>query len=100
MTVGRVAGFLILMGLIGGGVIWLRSEEVRSAVRIQHYHHNEIALRRALWRNQLEISRLKSPAVVTARVEPMELKVVPAHGASEKDVGAAWVKRQRAARRE
>jgi hypothetical protein len=94
MTVGRVAGFLILMGVIGGGVVWLRSEEVRSAVRVQDLHHQEIALRRAIWRNQLEIGRLKSPAVVGQRVEPMELTVVPPHRDTEEEAKEAWMRKR------
>jgi hypothetical protein len=93
MTVGRIASFLMMMGLLGGAVIWLRSEEVRTAVRIQHMHHEEIALRRELWRNQLEISRLKAPSVVGNRVTPMQLTVIPPYGDSVIDPVEAWVKK-------
>lgn len=95
MTVGRVAGFLMLMGLIGGSVLWLRSEEVRVAVRTQRLHHEEIALRRELWRNQLEIGRLKSPTVVSERMKPMELTVVPPDDLSRDDGKEAWLKKTR-----
>ena len=80
MTVGRIAGFLSLLAFVAGVLIWLRSEEIRTAVHIQQLHHEEIALRRELWSKQLELARLKSPAAIEGRVGPMQLDIIPPHG--------------------
>lgn len=77
MTVGRISGFLSVLALVAGVLIWLRSEEIRTAVQIQQLHHEEIVIRRNLWSKQLELARLKSPAAIADRVEPMQLTVVP-----------------------
>lgn len=80
MTLGRIAGVLFLMAFVAGVLIWVRSEEIRTAVNIQRLHHEEIAIRRELWSKQLELARLKNPAAIAGRVEPMRLQVVPPHG--------------------
>jgi hypothetical protein len=79
MTVGRIAGVLSLMAFVAGVLIWLRSEEIRTAVNIQRLHHEEIAIRREWWSKQLELARLKSPGAIADRVAPMRLEVIPPH---------------------
>ncbi len=73
--VSRVLGTLLLCGAIGLGVVHLRSEQARTARRIQNIQVEMVGIRRQLWSVQLAIAQNKSPRRIGKEVEERALNV-------------------------
>ncbi|MCP4591012.1 MAG: hypothetical protein GY842_09725 [bacterium] len=77
MTLYRMIGLLAVFGALALAVVGLRSEEVRTARRIQRIEMEMIVVRRGLWSTQLEIARWRAPRQVRREVEHWALDVSP-----------------------
>jgi hypothetical protein len=74
MSVPRAVLILIGLGAIAGAVVHLRARSTTLAFEIQQLHRRQIELKQEIWRQEMEIARLRSPQLMRARVEPGEGK--------------------------
>lgn len=93
MTLSRMVGVLMLLGVIALGVVWLRAEEARTARRIQKIQADMVRVRRELWSVQLAIARQKSPPRIADQVGRWSLEVTPpVEPRSNRAAGDRWAR--------
>jgi hypothetical protein len=90
MSMTRLVVLLGAMAGIGIAVVALRVEQSATLWRIQELQFRETQLRRDIWRQQMELGRLRSPHLVRERVERLkEASAMPADASDEPDEGEA-----------
>jgi len=67
---------IVSLTAIAVALVQMRRAELIARHEIQKLQTNEVALRRQLWDQQVQLGRLTSPEVVRRRVEDMALPLV------------------------
>lgn len=68
MTVSRAVYFLVVFAALAVAVIGLRTEQFRTAARIERLQRERMTLRRESWVLQIEIGRVRNPELIRNRV--------------------------------
>ena len=67
MTFARLLSVAVILMLVGSGIVLLKAEQVQLSHQTASLELRAVQLRRRLWKQQLEIARLRSPDLVHAR---------------------------------
>ena len=67
MTFARLLSVAVILMLVGSGIVLLKAEQVQLSHQAASLEIRAVQLRRRLWKQQLEIARLRSPDLVHAR---------------------------------
>ncbi len=67
MTLVRLLSVAVILMLVGSGIVLLKAEQVQLSHQTASLEIRAVQLRRQLWKQQLEIARLRSPDLVQAR---------------------------------
>ena len=67
MTLARLLSVAVILMLVGSGIVLLKAEQVQLSHQTASLEIRAVQLRRRLWKQQLEIARLRSPDLVHAR---------------------------------
>ena len=90
-----MVGLLLIFGAIALGVVVVRSEEARTARRIQRTQIEMVRIRRELWSVQLAIARHKCPRRIGDEVDRWVLDVkAPAPMRPGRRGDARWASRR------
>lgn len=77
MTALRVGMLVAAFTLIALGVVYVRTEGARSAVRALRHESEWINLRRELWQLQTQVARLRAPDRVHDRMAWLQTDLQP-----------------------
>ena len=75
MNALRISVLIFVFGCVGIRLAGIRVEQTRCMARIQHTRLRQLALRRTLQGQQLQIARLRSPDQITSRIDRLRLQV-------------------------
>ena len=75
MNALRISVLIFVFGCVGIVLAGIRVEQTRCMVRIQNTRLRQLALRRTLQGQQLQIARLRSPDQITSRIDRLRLQV-------------------------
>jgi hypothetical protein len=73
MTIARMVGLLVALTAIGIGVVAIRVDQARTTRRIQDLQFRQTDLQREIWRQEMELARLRSPQMIRERLERFDL---------------------------
>ncbi len=71
MRVGRVMALLLCLLAVGIWVARERAISARLAHQINEVYGRQLDLKRQLWEQEMEMARLRSPAMLLARVKEL-----------------------------
>ena len=75
MNALRISVLIFVFGCVGVVLAGIRIEQTRCMARIQNTRLRQLALRRTLQGQQLQIARLRSPDQITSRIDRLRLQV-------------------------
>ncbi len=75
MNALRISVLIFVFGCVGIVLAGVRIEQTRCMARIQNTRLRQLALRRTLQGQQLQIARLRSPDQITSRIDRLRLQV-------------------------
>ena len=75
MNALRISVLIFVFGCVGIVLAGIRVEQTRCMARIQNTRLRQLALRRTLQGQQLQIARLRSPDQITSRIDRLRLQV-------------------------
>ena len=75
MNALRISVLIFVFGCVGIVLAGIRIEQTRCMARIQNTRLRQLALRRTLQGQQLQIARLRSPDQITSRIDRLRLQV-------------------------
>ena len=75
----RLAWMVLFLAVLAIGLIHIRRAEVSAQHEFQRLKAQEISLRREIWIEQVEFSRLTTPAETRRRASEMALRLVDKH---------------------
>lgn len=75
MNAFRISVLIFVFGCVGIVLAGIRVEQTRCMARIQNTRLRQLALRRTLQGQQLQIARLRSPDQITSRIDRLRLQV-------------------------
>jgi len=67
MTIGRMLVLVLVLTAVGIAVITLRVDQSRYLHRIQSLQFHQRELRQQIWRQEMELARLRSPQMIRDR---------------------------------
>jgi hypothetical protein len=63
----------VALTAIGIGVVAIRVDQARTTRRIQDLQFQQTDLQREIWRQEMELARLRSPQMIRERLERFDL---------------------------
>ena len=69
MTIPRMVGLLAALAMVGITVVVMRADQRQVSQRIQELQFRQTELRREIWTQDMELARLRSPAMIRERAE-------------------------------
>ena len=73
MTTFRLLIIALVLMFVGAAMVVLRAEQAQLARRTATLQRQEVRLQRKVWQQQLEIARLRAPALLRQRHQGMSL---------------------------
>jgi len=67
MTLLRLVVICLVLVVVGATIVVLRTEQARAAHQAATLQRQTVQLQRRIWRQQLEVARLRAPALVRRR---------------------------------
>lgn len=69
MTIPRMVGLLAALAMVGIAVVMMRADQRQISQRIQELQFRQTELQREVWTQDMELARIRSPAMIRERAE-------------------------------
>ncbi len=77
MTTSRMVGVLVGLALVGIAVVAIRVDQSRVSQRIEKLQFQQTDLSREIWRQEMEMARLRSPQAIREQASRLGLEIAP-----------------------